>query len=75
MHAGFSKYLEQVGKNIKQARQKAGLRQVDIEEKIGLNYRHFQDIEAGKSNLSIETLFRLARLFKVEVAELVLVKK
>ena len=67
----FSKYLEQVGRNIRAARIKAELRQVDIEEKIGLNYRHYQDIEAGKSNLSIETLYRLAKLFKVDVKELV----
>lgn len=67
----FNKYLQRVGRNIKSARLKAGLRQVDIEEKIGLNYRHYQNIEAGKSNLTLETLFRLAKLFKVSVKELV----
>ncbi|MEW6056609.1 MAG: helix-turn-helix transcriptional regulator [Bdellovibrionota bacterium] len=67
----FQKYLQQVGKNIKSARLKAGLRQVDLEEKIGLNYRHYQNIEAGKSNLSLETLYRLAKLFKVDVKDLV----
>lgn len=72
---GFGKYLQHVGRNIKAARIRAGLRQVDIEEKIGLNYRHYQDIEAGKSNLSLETLCRLAKLFKVDIEELVTFKK
>jgi transcriptional regulator with XRE-family HTH domain len=67
----FNQYLAKVGRNIKSARIKAGLRQIDLEEKIGLNYRHYQDIEAGKSNLSIETLYRLAKLFKVKIEDLV----
>lgn len=67
----FNKYLFKVSKNIRAARIRAGLRQIDIEEKIGLNYRHYQDIEAGKCNLSLQTLYRLARLFKVEIKDLV----
>ena len=64
-------YLKQVGKNIRKAREKSVLRQIDVEEKTGLTYRHYQSIEAGKINVTISTLFRLARLFKVKVSDLV----
>ena len=66
----FPQYLKQVARNIRAARVRRGLRQVDVEEKIGLEYKHYQKIEAGKVNISLETLYRLAKLFKVEVDEL-----
>jgi len=66
----FSQYLQQVGRNIKAARVRRGLRQVDVEEQIGLEYKHYQKIEAGKVNISLETLYRLAKLFRVSVEEL-----
>lgn len=47
-----------------------GLRQVDVESKIGLSYRHYQRIEAGQINISIKTLYELARLFKTTASEL-----
>ena len=67
----WSNYLKLVGKNIKAARLQQGLRQIDVEEKIGLEYRHYQRIEAGKINLTLESLYRLSRLFRIEVEELV----
>ena len=69
--ARFEAYLRQLGLNIKAARVRRNLRPVDIEEKIGLIYRHYQEIEAGRVNATLRTLFQLARLFKVEVEELV----
>lgn len=47
-----------------------GFKQTDIELKIGLTYRHYQSIEAGKVNVTIETLFRLSKLFQTTVDEL-----
>jgi transcriptional regulator with XRE-family HTH domain len=69
--ATFSTYLRQIGRNIKGARQKRGLRQSDVETAAGLSYRHYQNIEAGKVNVTIETLFRLSKLYKVHVEDLV----
>lgn len=37
-----------------------GLSQESFAEKAGLSYRHFQDIEGGKVNISVETLRRIA---------------
>ena len=67
----FDSCLKQIGRNLRAARLKNGLRQIDIEEKTGLTYRHYQSIEVGKVNMTLETLYRLSRLFKVEISELV----
>ncbi len=66
----FRGYLKQVGRNIKAARVRRGLRQVDVEEEIGLEYKHYQKIESGIVNVSLETLYRLAKLYRVGVDEL-----
>ena len=71
----FDTLLQQIGHNLRAARTRCGLRQIDIEEKTGLTYRHYQSIEVGKVNMTVETLYRLAHLFKVDVADLVSVKK
>lgn len=66
----FQNYLQQVGRNIKAARVRRGFKQTDVEDEIGLTYRHYQSIEAGKVNVTLETLFRLSKLFHVSVEEL-----
>jgi len=40
-------------------------------EKFGFNIRHYQDIEGGKVNFTLETLYRLAGVFKVTPHSLV----
>ncbi len=64
-------YLKRVGKNIRTARLRSGLRQIDVNEQIGLTYRHYQNIEAGRVNLTVATLCRLATLFKASISDLV----
>lgn len=58
--------LKQVGLNLKHFRKSERLRQTDLAEKSGVAYRHYQDIEAGKVNVSLDTLFRLAKVLKVK---------
>jgi transcriptional regulator with XRE-family HTH domain len=69
---GFGRYLKQVGKNIKGMRIQRGLTQQDVSSQSGLSYRHYQNIEAGKVNVTLETLFRLSMLFRTSVQELIL---
>ena len=47
------------------------MRQIDVTEKIGLTYRHYQNIEAGRVNLTVWTLCRLAELFGADIKNLV----
>lgn len=67
----LNEYLRVLGKKIRAARVQAGLRQIDVNERIGLTYRHYQDIEAGKVNVTIGTLCRLSRLFETDIKDLV----
>lgn len=66
----LSHYLRRLGRRIKAARRKCGLRQIDIEERIGLAVRHYQQIEAGRVNVTIETLFRLSKLYETDLDRL-----
>lgn len=66
----FRNYLRRVGHRIKAARLKCGLRQVDVEELIGISARHYQKIEAGRVNVTLETIYKLARLYQSDVDKL-----
>lgn len=65
----FQSCLKNLGRNLKAARIRAGFKQRDVEDQIGLTYRHYQEIEAGRINLTLETLYRLARLYRTEIRE------
>lgn len=67
----FDLYLKRVGKNIKMVRISAKLTQLQVVEKIGIDSRYDQRIEAGRVNMTLMTLYRLAKLFNVEMYELV----
>jgi transcriptional regulator with XRE-family HTH domain len=63
-------YLRRVGRRIQDLRVQSGLRQIDVNERAGLTYRHYQNIEAGRVNVTLSTLCRISRVLKVSVKEL-----
>ncbi len=67
----FRTYLKKLGRRLARHRLRRGLKQTDVQEKCGITYRHYQNIEAGKVNVKIETLYLLARLYRVRVEQLV----
>ncbi|MBX3218933.1 MAG: helix-turn-helix transcriptional regulator [Labilithrix sp.] len=64
----FARFRAAVGVNLKRARWLAGLTQEQVE---GVTLRHYQEIERGRENPTLETLFGLANQFGVTVADLV----
>lgn len=64
-----SRQLAKVGAHIRSLRQKAGLRQEDIED-YGVSWKHYQKIEAGTTNATIRILYKLARAFKCKAGDL-----
>lgn len=50
------------GRNLRRARQNAGLSTYDVEERTGVRRHHLAQIEAGKSNVTIETMAQLAKV-------------
>lgn len=65
----MSKLAKLIGNRIREMRKEKGLRQEDMEN-FGLNYRYYQDIEAGKANLTLATIEKIAEAFEVESAEI-----
>lgn len=64
----YEKFQKAVGERIREARKAAGLTQEDM-AKYNFNVRHYQDVEAGKVPFTLETLYRLSKVFKVEAGE------
>lgn len=51
---------EDLGEQIRAAREAAGLSQEAVAEKIGMTRTNYARIEYGKTNVTIETLIRIA---------------
>jgi transcriptional regulator with XRE-family HTH domain len=65
----YSRLLKQVSQNITRLRKARGLTQEDM-IRYGFNYRHYQKLESGKHSLSLYTLHRLGKAFRVSVQAL-----
>jgi transcriptional regulator with XRE-family HTH domain len=52
-------YLEYLGQRVKEARKKLDLTQAEAAELAEIDYRHLQNIEAGKVDMKASTILRL----------------
>lgn len=66
----YKQFLKQVSDNIKKTRQACGLTQEGM-AKYGFNIRHYQEIEAGRVSITLETLYRIAKAFQVDPTRLI----
>ncbi len=57
---------EKLGKNVKKAREKLGLTQEELAEKVGIHVSYVSRIERGKVNPSYDILENLAKVLKVK---------
>jgi transcriptional regulator with XRE-family HTH domain len=60
-----------VGRNAARLRAEAGLTQEQLAERSGLTQQYISDLERGKSNPTIVTLYELATALGVSQVELV----
>ena len=67
----YDALLEKISKNIKKFRHEKEWTQEDMASK-GYNYRHYQKLESGSYSPSLQTLFKLAKTFKVDIQDLFL---
>jgi len=65
----FNSLQKLIFAGIKQKRLKAGLTQEKLAEKAGLNYKFYQRVESGKSNLTLKTLSKISRVLKIHPRE------
>lgn len=61
--------LVKVGKKIQEMRLKADLRQEDLED-FGISWKHYQRIEAGTTNTTVQFLYKIAKAFKCQPKDL-----
>ncbi|MBT4762688.1 MAG: response regulator [Bdellovibrionaceae bacterium] len=59
-------FLKRFGGKLKDSRKSMELTQLDASGSLGMNYRHYQDIEGGKVNLKLETLVKLVKFYNIE---------
>lgn len=62
--------LRSIAANVRKLRARLGLTQEELGEATGLSYRYLQDIEAGRKNVTVDTLTRLARALRTRPSEL-----
>ncbi len=57
---------QQIGKELKKARKKLNLKQIDIAEKVGINPNYYARLERGEETPSLDTLKKLAQVLKIK---------
>ncbi len=60
-----------VGRNFARLRKARGLTQEDIEARSGVSQQYLSSLERGRRNPTVITLYELARVLEVTVADLV----
>lgn len=58
-----------IGKNLKYYRYKSGLSQEKFYEQYGLNPKYLASVERGEINVSVEFLYNLAKVLKIDIRE------
>ena len=68
----FGQFQKRLGARIRMRRDEAGLTQEDFDDgsRDGVPVRTLADVETGKSNVTIRTLFKVARRLKIPVRDL-----
>jgi transcriptional regulator with XRE-family HTH domain len=67
----FDTYKKRLGQRLLDLRGRAELTQVEVTSSAKLTRQHLQRLEYGNCNPKLETLFELARVYRVKVAEIV----
>lgn len=65
-----SRHLRHVGSQIRAARRERGWTQAELARRAGLGQKEISEIENGKSNITLLTLIKLARILGVKKVDL-----
>lgn len=68
-NTAWESYLRSFGDRLRALRKARHLRQIDMMA-FNLNYKYYQRLEAGQSNPTLFTLYRVAAALKVSVHDL-----
>jgi transcriptional regulator with XRE-family HTH domain len=68
---GFKRFLAGLGASIAEHRERADMTQEAAANRAGIDYKRWQLIEAGSANITMRTLFRVARALGTEPGDLI----
>lgn len=63
--------LKSIGAKIKSSRLKKGIRQNEVAYRCNFDKSSYSNIEAGKRNITLITLFKIAHALEVDVSQLI----
>lgn len=67
----FEDFQKKLGQRIQKLRESAGVTQEKMEEgEYGIAYRTLQDIESGRSNVTLLSLYKIARRLNIKPKDL-----
>jgi len=64
---GIRKLRNEVGRKVKKLRLEKDLSQEKLAEYVDMSREHISCIERGKHSVTIETLYKLAKYFEVDI--------
>lgn len=67
----FETYLKKLGGNIKRIRESKNISQVDLANACEFEKPNMRRIEAGNTNVTAKTLYKIAKALEVSITELV----
>ncbi len=62
--------IQKIGSNIKKLREKRNWTLESVEDRGYRSWKHWQAIEAGKRNVNVTTILRIAKVLKVKPEQL-----
>lgn len=62
--------LENLGKNIRAIREKKRMSQEELALKAGISVYYVSRIERGKANVSLETVYKIAKALNLDIKQL-----
>lgn len=66
MNSKDEKTFKELGRQLKEAREKAGLTQSELAEKAGINANYYAVVERGEKNISYEKLQRVLKVLNIK---------
>lgn len=62
--------LEIIGKNIRDLRKRQNLSQIDLAVTVGIDRAYLSEIENGKTNITINTLYAIADALNTPITDI-----
>ncbi len=64
------KFAKHIGKRLRAVREKTGISQEELSERAGYYRTYVGHIENGKHSPSVHTIWRLAKVMKIDIGDL-----